>query len=96
MGYGDIVPQTSAGRAIISIAILVGALLVPFELSQLAAALLNVEDQEGAAAKSPATPSSLPASTSPSTVSVVKVCPQCASASHEDDALYCKLCGTRL
>ena len=98
VGYGDIVPQTSAGRAIISIAILVGALLVPFELSQLAAALLKVEDQEGgdAVAKSPPASASLPASTNPSAVSVMKVCPQCASTSHEDDALYCKLCGSRL
>ena len=92
VGYGDIVPQTSAGRAIIGIAILVGALLVPFELSQLAAALLKVEDEEGGKAAAPAPPTS----TSISPLSTVKLCPQCACSSHEEDALYCKLCGSRL
>lgn len=43
---GDIVPVTSSGRFIISVAILVAALLVPYELSQLAGSLLKVEGQE--------------------------------------------------
>ena len=52
VGYGDIVPVTSAGRFIISVAILVAALLIPYELSQLAKALLEVEGDDKPTIKS--------------------------------------------
>lgn len=49
VGFGDVVPETAPGKAIVSLAILTGAAVVPLELSELARSLADAgEDGEGA------------------------------------------------
>eukprot|EP00793_Prasinoderma_coloniale_P002897 PRCOL_00002379-RA len=51
VGFGDVVPETAPGKAIVSLAILTGAAVVPLELSELARSLADAgEDGAGVGA----------------------------------------------
>eukprot|EP00871_Galdieria_phlegrea_P004713 jgi/Galph1/5242/GphlegSOOS_G3837.1 len=45
VGFGDIVPVTTEGRAVVCLSILFGALLIPYQLSTLAASLVGEMEQ---------------------------------------------------
>ena len=80
-------PVTSAGKVIISLAVRVGALLVPYELSQLAASLLSVEGDpkdRDQVAPPPAAKDGAPP------------CAACGEVSHLRGSLFCRTCGRRL
>ncbi|MDR2872247.1 MAG: ion transporter, partial [Xanthomonadaceae bacterium] len=81
VGYGDIAPQTAAGRVISSVLILIGysVIAVPTGIytAELASSLLasrqnpkNRHDQRG--------------------------CPECGQEGHEGDAEFCRKCGSPL
>ena len=80
----------NAGKVIISLAVLVGSLLVPYELSQLAGSLFSVEgdigDQVGSGSSTPARLGDEAAVT----------CAKCGERGHSADAVYCRICGSKL
>ena len=80
VGYGDIAPQTAAGKVLAAAVMIMGygVLAVP-------TGIVTVELSRVQAA---------PASRLPS--ASTRTCPQCAEEGHDDDAAYCKYCAAEL
>lgn len=74
VGYGDVVPVTAAGRAISSLAMLVGYAIIAVPTGIFTANIIEKRHSHR-------TPLN---------------CPQCSRAGHEDDARYCRHCGSSL
>ncbi|MFK8041695.1 ion transporter [Congregibacter sp.] len=74
VGYGDVVPVTPAGRAISSMAMLVGYAIIAVPTGIFTANILEKRQRDR-------TPLN---------------CPQCSRAGHEEDARYCRHCGSSL
>jgi voltage-gated potassium channel len=75
VGYGDMVPKTSAGQAIAAMVMLLGyaILAVPTGIVSVEIAHASRRVREADAP-----------------------CPGCGAGNHEDDAVFCKRCGTKL
>jgi voltage-gated potassium channel len=74
VGFGDIVPQTVAGRVVASLLMVMGYAIIAVPTG-----IVTVE--LGAAARQAAN---------------TRVCPRCGAAGHDEDAHFCKRCGSRL
>jgi voltage-gated potassium channel len=88
VGYGDITPHTSVGKAIASFMMLLGwgILAVPTGIVT-AEMTLRRGDRRIGPARAPALPVPPP---------VPRICPACGSGGHEASARYCKDCGKAL
>ncbi len=80
VGFGDIAPQTTAGRAITSVLILIGysIIAVPTGIytAELASSLREASHERGHLDR--------------------RGCPECGLEGHDPDALHCRHCGARL
>lgn len=80
VGFGDIAPQTTAGRAITSVLILIGysIIAVPTGIytAELASSLREASHERGLRDR--------------------RGCPGCGLEGHDPDALHCRQCGARL
>ena len=80
VGFGDIAPQTTAGRAITSVLILIGysIIAVPTGIytAELASSLREASHERGHLDR--------------------RGCPECGLEGHDPDALHCRHCGSRL
>jgi voltage-gated potassium channel len=83
VGYGDVVPITIAGRAVAALGMLLGFLSIAVATGIIAAAIL--EKPKNRNGESASTPSNYE-----------KNCRNCARAGHEQDAQFCKYCGSPL
>lgn len=88
VGFGDIVPQSAGGKAFVSAAILVYTVLIPYELGLLANSmgLMNSRTDRD------------PPSAAPPSLTTIKglTCSACGAKEHQEDAKYCRQCGTSL
>jgi voltage-gated potassium channel len=82
VGYGDIAPQTTLGRAVASAVMIVGYGIIAVPTGIVTAELVRA-GYEGAAAARPVPPPPRP-------------CPGCGVAAHDADARHCKYCGAAL
>ncbi len=82
VGFGDVTPNSDAGRLLTVLMILTGIALIPWQLGDLIRRLV----------KSPA--AIAPLSEQP--VQIIHPCPTCQCDRHDPDAQFCKRCGTRL
>jgi len=83
VGYGDIVPQTTAGKFIASVLMIIGYSIIAVPTGLVTVELQRVKQQEALKQKL----SSLPE---------VKLCPSCGHIEDDEQAQFCKYCGTRL
>ncbi len=87
VGYGDIVPQTTAGKFIASVLMIIG-----YSIIAVPTGLVTVELQ-----KSQSRASAAKSQTKKSQESKdIKRCPSCGYTEYDPTALYCKYCGTKL
>jgi voltage-gated potassium channel len=83
VGYGDVVPITVAGRSVAAVGMLLGFLSIAVPTGIIAAAILEKpKDRNGDTAGTP--------------TNYEKNCRYCARAAHDEDAVYCKYCGSPL
>ena len=83
VGYGDVVPITVAGRAVAAVGMLLGFLSIAVPTGIIAAAILEKpKNRNGDSLSTP--------------TNYEKNCRNCARAAHDEDAEYCKYCGSPL
>jgi voltage-gated potassium channel len=83
VGYGDVVPITVAGRAVAALGMLLGFLSIAVATAIIAAAILEKpKDLNGESASTP--------------TNYEKNCRNCARTGHDQDAEFCKYCGSPL
>jgi voltage-gated potassium channel len=83
VGYGDVVPVTVAGRAVAAVGMLVGFLSIAVPTGIIAAAIMERTKNRNGDSAGPA-------------INYEKNCRNCARAGHEQDAAFCKYCGSPL
>lgn len=88
VGLGDLAPRTPLGKLTISLAILVGVAIIPFQLGQLGRALFTSD----AAHEHGSDGSSFLYNQ----VARGVECSRCGQKNHSHDARYCRICGERL
>lgn len=104
VGYGDIIPISQAGRWLTVLMIMTGVVIVPWQIGDLVRHFIKVfGDRLGQVQPSPLSsrfpsspqynPESPPESFSPK---IHHPCPNCDLNHHEQDAQYCRHCGTHL
>jgi voltage-gated potassium channel len=88
VGLGDLAPRTALGKLTISLAILVGVAIIPFQLGQLGRALFASETghEHGPDGSNPLY----------SKAARRVECSRCGQKEHSHDARYCRICGERL
>lgn len=72
VGFGDITPQSEAGRLMTVLMILTGITLIPWQIQNLIRHLFRTANQ------------------------VDRPCRGCGLVHHQTDALFCRMCGTKL
>lgn len=95
VGYGDIVPMTTAGKFVAAALILLGYSLIIVPSGFVSAELTSVKQQQAEAAhrKPRAAESDGLAGAGPAEP---RICPKCGKGDHADLANYCDYCGTGL
>jgi voltage-gated potassium channel len=88
VGLGDLAPRTPLGKLTISLAILVGVAIIPFQLGQLGRALFATE---GGSEHGPDDPAAFFGRNARPVE-----CQRCGQKRHSWDARYCRICGERL
>ena len=88
VGFGDVVPHTVTGKALVSASILTGAIVVPFELGALASALGKAASSGESAANS--------SGGNAAGRKLDVVCARCGHGPHDALAVFCCRCGTNL
>eukprot|EP00166_Cyanidium_caldarium_P000624 ctg_1240.g413 len=92
VGLGDVAPRTPLGKLVISVAILVGVAVIPFQLGQLGRALFA---QSSTSSEADAANEDEDDSRRPLRMARV-ACPRCGARGHLIDARYCRICAERL
>ena len=88
VGFGDIVPVTPAGRAVVSASTLFGIAIVPVQLTSLADTVLKT--QRAREAKAVAKPRGIRLDR------LTRACSNCSEKAHRKDANFCWQCGVPL
>ena len=98
VGLGDVAPRTPLGKLVISVAILVGVAVIPFQLGQLGRALFAQSSTSSAAdAASEDEDDDDDDDDNRRSLRVARVtCPRCGARGHLIDARYCRICAERL
>lgn len=77
VGFGDITPKTDLGRAISSVAMIIGYAIIAVPTGIFTSELSQEMRKQNTRLDN-------------------KVCPKCRKIGHEQDANYCRICGTEL
>jgi voltage-gated potassium channel len=109
LGTGDITPVTIAGRFVSVATVLIGAVLVPLQLSEIVSVAMQAQSRPDPISSPPPPPQSAlptplatrssPAFASPSPVGVFNLnaeCENCSLRVHQFDARFCRNCGAGL
>jgi voltage-gated potassium channel len=80
VGYGDLVPQTTLGRALATVVMLIGYSIIAVPTGIVSVELYQQPGEEQRAAR----------------LSGSQVCTGCGRTHHDGDAIYCKYCGSQL
>ena len=81
VGYGDLAPQTPAGRALASVVMILGYGIIAVPTGIVTAELVTMGQGQGLVPAPDASP---------------RCCPRCRADRHDADANYCKRCGADL
>mmetsp|Transcript_985 Transcript_985/g.1997 ORF Transcript_985/g.1997 Transcript_985/m.1997 type:complete len:199 (-) Transcript_985:59-655(-) len=84
VGFGDITPQTSQGRLVVSASILAGVAIVPAQAASLAEAYLDFQKERSSGKQESSVANANE-----------KKCEMCGASSHRLDASFCWSCGEK-
>lgn len=82
VGYGDISPQTNAGQTLAAFIMMIGYAIIAVPTGIVTAEITRAGEEQRRASVAEGTRA--------------LICPTCYAAGHDDDARFCKNCGTRL
>ncbi|HMB90281.1 MAG TPA: ion transporter [Rhodothermales bacterium] len=82
VGYGDISPQTNVGQTLAAFIMLIGYAIIAVPTGIVTAEITRAGQEQREASVEHGTRA--------------LICPSCYAAGHDDDARFCKNCGTRL
>ena len=86
VGYSGVMPQSEAGKLVTVLMVLTGIALIPVQLGELFKRLVVTANQSDR--------DDLTNQTSNNQTSVI--CSGCGLSTHDTDAKFCKVCGTKL